>query len=229
MTHNATLVLLRHGQSVWNKENIFTGWVDIPLSPAGLLEAQEAGKQLYDVDFNKIFVSKLLRAKMTACIAMQENSAQKIPFLVHESDEMKERFAFDDSGSIGERMIPMIEAWQLNERFYGDLQGQNKDAMRAKYGKEQVKIWRRSFKEPPPKGESLAMTVERTIPYFQEAIAPLVKEGQNILVSAHGNSLRSIVMHLENMSQEEILEFEIPTGQPLIYRLVDSAFKRVQL
>lgn len=229
MSQKSLLVLLRHGQSEWNKENIFTGWVDIPLSQAGLLEAQEAGKVLFSIDFTKIFVSKLMRAKMTASIAMQENSFEKIPYLIHEENEYSERFKFHSDGEINDKMIPMLEAWQLNERFYGELQGQNKDAMRAKYGDEQIKIWRRSFDTAPPKGESLKMTVERTVPYFQKEIAPLVEKGQNILVSAHGNSLRSVVMHLEKMSEQEILEFEIPTGVPLIYQFHEGCFNRIEL
>ncbi|MCB1081519.1 MAG: 2,3-bisphosphoglycerate-dependent phosphoglycerate mutase, partial [Chlamydiia bacterium] len=128
-----------------------------------------------------------------------------------------------------EHTIPVIEAWQLNERMYGELQGLNKDEAREEFGVEQVHIWRRSFDTPPPKGESLEMTAKRSIPYFKETIIPHLQEGKNVLVSAHGNSLRSIVMHLEGLTNEQVLKLEIPTGVPLCYAFENGAWKKEEL
>ena len=188
----ARLILIRHGQSVWNATNRFTGWTDVELSEKGVIEAEEAGRQLSGIRIDVVHTSDLIRAQRTAEIVMQQNE------------------------SFGET-IPTHYDWRLNERHYGSLQGLNKAETAEKHGAEQVHLWRRSFDVPPPEGESLEMTAERTIPYFTEEILPDLESGKNVLVSAHGNSLRSIVMHLEGISPEDIVSLEIPTGSPMFY------------
>jgi len=190
------LILIRHGQSVWNAENRFTGWTDVDLSEKGVLEAKEAGEELREQRIDVVHTSDLIRAKRTAEIVMSSNAV---------------------SGGISTK-----SDWRLNERNYGDLQGLNKAETAEKHGSEQVHIWRRSFDVAPPGGESLEMTAERTIPYFEDEILPDLESGMNVLVSAHGNSLRSIVMHIEKISPEDIVSFEIPTGIPRYYELSDG-------
>ena len=199
----ASLILIRHGQSVWNASNRFTGWTDVDLSDKGVIEAEEAGRQLSEIRIDVVHTSDLIRAQRTAEIVMQHNE------------------------SSGED-VPTRYDWRLNERHYGSLQGLNKAETAEKHGAEQVHIWRRSFDAPPPEGESLEMTAERTIPYFTEEIIPDLESGKNVLVSAHGNSLRSIVMHIEEISPEDILSLEIPTGVPLFYRHGDNGIVRVE-
>ena len=186
------LILIRHGQSVWNAENRFTGWTDVELSERGVGEAERAGDILSEIRFGVVHTSGLIRAQKTAEIIMSRNNV---------------------SGK-----IPVMKDQRLNERHYGDLQGLNKAETAEKHGAEQVQIWRRSFDVPPPGGESLKMNAERTIPYFEEEIVPDLKDGKNVLVSAHGNSLRSIVMHIESISPEEIVSLEIATGTPMFYK-----------
>ena len=187
----ARLILIRHGQSVWNAENRFTGWTDVDLSEKGVKEAEEAGDELRDQVIDVIHTSDLIRAKRTAEIVIRANVSSKDT--VTKSD------------------------WRLNERNYGALQGLNKAETAEKHGAEQVRIWRRSFDVAPPEGESLEMTAKRTIPYFEEEILPDLESGESVLVSAHGNSLRSIVMHIEGISPEDIVSFEIQTGVPRYY------------
>ena len=187
----ARLILIRHGQSVWNAENRFTGWTDVDLSEKGVEEAEEAGNELRDQVIDVIHTSDLVRAKRTAEIVIRANVSSKDT--VTKSD------------------------WRLNERNYGALQGLNKAETAEKHGAEQVRIWRRSFDVAPPEGESLEMTAKRTIPYFEEEILPDLESGESVLVSAHGNSLRSIVMHIEGISPEDIVSFEIQTGVPRYY------------
>ena len=201
MERLARLVLIRHGQSVWNAENRFTGWTDVELSEKGEKEAAEAGEQLADFAFDIIHTSALIRAQRTAVIIMQHNRA---------------------SGK-----IPTREDQRLNERHYGALQGLNKAETAEKHGAEQVHIWRRSFDVAPPEGESLEMTAARTIPYFTDEILNDLKSGKNVLCAAHGNSLRSIVMHIENQSPDEIVKLEIPTGVPRIYEYDSGTFQRI--
>ncbi len=190
-----TLVLIRHGQSQWNLENKFTGWEDVPLTDLGRDEARRSGRLLRDTSFDQAFTSNLKRAADTLDIVLEENRHTPVPI---ESDEA------------------------LNERHYGDLQGLNKAETAEKFGAEQVHIWRRSYDVPPPGGESLADTAARTLPYFEAKIVPLVKEGKAILVVAHGNSLRSIVMDLEQLNREQVMELNIPTGVPIVYALDDQ-------
>ncbi len=213
----AKLILLRHGASVWNDLNLFTGWVDIPLSSKGIQESLEAGKKIANTPIDMIFVSSLVRAQTTAVLAMSMHQSGKVPNILHPGEGKLEEWAKIYSKKAEELCIPTIVAWQLNERMYGELQGKNKQEMRDEFGDEQVQIWRRSFEVAPPGGESLKMTTERAIPYFQEKIVPHLKKGKSIFVCAHGNSLRGIVMALEGLSKEEIVKLEIPTGNPLFY------------
>jgi len=196
----ATMILLRHGQSVWNAANIFTGWTDVDLSEVGEAEAAQAGEELSEMQIDVIHTSELIRAQRTAEIVMEHN-----------------RVSSD---------APTHFDLRLNERHYGALQGLDKDETRAKYGAEQVHIWRRSYDVPPPEGESLAMCAERTLPYLTEAIIPDLEAGKTVLVSAHGNSLRSIVMKIEGLSKEDVLSLEIPTGVPRSYTYDDGTFTR---
>jgi 2,3-bisphosphoglycerate-dependent phosphoglycerate mutase len=189
------LVIVRHGQSQWNLENRFTGWVDIDLSPAGLEEAKKAGEKLKGYKFDEAFTSDLIRAQRTLDVILD---------------------------AIGQKDIPVTKDKALNERMYGDLQGLNKDECREKFGADQVKIWRRSYDTPPPNGESLKNTADRVLPYYSEKIEPELKAGKNILISAHGNSLRALIMYLEKLSKDEILQTEIPTGSPKEYILDDD-------
>jgi len=199
------LVLVRHGQSQWNLENRFTGWIDVPLSPKGTEEAHAAGKALKGIKFDQAFTSNLKRAQDTLKIILQE---------------------------IAQPHLPIEKDQALNERHYGALQGLNKAETAAKYGADQVHIWRRSYDVPPPKdkselnpegiSESLKDTAARTLPYFRSRILPLVKTGENVLVSAHGNSLRAIVMDLERMTKEQVLDLNIPTGVPITYEIDPS-------
>ncbi len=188
----AQLVIFRHGQSQWNLENKFTGWVDVPLSPKGIQEAKEAGAKLKTFKFDYAYASDLKRAQDTLRISLE--SAGHLPVETQ----------FDKA---------------LNERMYGDLQGLDKTATAKKYGEEQVKIWRRSFDIAPPNGESLKDTAERVIPYFKKEIEPKLKAGKNVVIAAHGNSLRALIMYLEKMSPAQILEFEIGTAVPRLYEL----------
>jgi len=218
------LVLLRHGESVWNRDNLFTGWTDVGLSEVGVGEAERAGRLLRDGGylFNMCFTSLLRRGVRTLDIAL---------------DVMDQLW------------LPVAKSWRLNERHYGALQGLNKDEMREKVGQEQVHAWRRSYATRPPaldpddprfpgrdrryaglsdaelpRCESLKNTVDRTLPYWDEAIAPAIRQGSRVLISAHGNSLRGLVKFLDEIADDEIPGLEIPTGEPLIYEL-DNALK----
>ncbi|MBE2280159.1 MAG: 2,3-bisphosphoglycerate-dependent phosphoglycerate mutase [Ignavibacteriaceae bacterium] len=191
------LLLLRHGQSQWNLENRFTGWVDVDITELGEQEAIEAGEAIKNknMHFDYMFTSVLKRAIRTAEITCKVAG-------------------FDEP--------PTERDQALNERHYGDLQGLNKAETAVKYGDDQVHQWRRSYDINPPNGESLKDTAARTIPYYQNKIEALVKEGKNVLVVAHGNSLRSLVMYLDNLTREEVLELNIPTGNPLVYEFEDG-------
>jgi 2,3-bisphosphoglycerate-dependent phosphoglycerate mutase len=213
------LVLLRHGQSQWNLENRFTGWWDVSLSEQGIEEAVAAGALMKErgLDFDICFTSLLTRAIKTLDLALE---------------------------SMGRLWLPVRKNWRLNERHYGGLTGLNKQEMREKVGDEQVKIWRRSFDVPPPplergsqwdvssdprysgidvpETESLKDTIERVLPYWEEAIAPALRNGERVLIAAHGNSIRALVKHLSNIGDDEIVGVEIPTGQPLVYELADD-------
>lgn len=197
----AQLIIFRHGQSVWNLENKFTGWVDVELSPKGVEEAKQAGIKLTGFHFDFAYASALKRAQETLTMALQ--TSQHPP-------------------------VTTVYDAALNERMYGDLQGLDKAETAKKYGDEQVKIWRRSFDIAPPNGESLKDTAARVIPYFEKEIAPKLRAGKNVVVAAHGNSLRALIMHLENMTAQQILEFEIGTAQPRLYEL-DKELKLISV
>lgn len=221
------LILVRHGQSVWNAQNLFTGWVDVPLSEKGIDEANRAGKLIADFKIDVVYTSELMRAQMTASLIMMHNQKSGPVVMVHNEGKMSD-WAICDPNSFS-KMTPMYKSWRLNERMYGDLQGLNKQDMRDQFGDEQVQIWRRSFSTPPPKGESLEMTAKRTIPYFEEQIVPALKSGKNILVSAHGNSLRSIIMDLDDLSPEEVVSLELETGKPIFYEYADGKVQPVEV
>jgi 2,3-bisphosphoglycerate-dependent phosphoglycerate mutase len=210
----ATLVLVRHGQSQWNLENRFTGWVDIPLSEKGRQEATAAGKKLRDIRFDTIFVSHLLRAIQTLEHILLESSDKRTPIIYHEE---KQVHAWEHHTGDTKNEIPIYQAVALAERYYGDLQGLNKAETMKKYGEAQVHLWRRSYDINPPHGESLKDTCERTIPYYKNHIEPELQTGKNVLIVAHGNSLRSITKYVENISDQEIPNVEIPTGVPIVY------------
>ena len=222
----AQLILLRHGESVWNKKNVFTGWVDVPLSPNGITEAIKAGEQLSGIDFDIVFTSVQVRSIETAMLALAQNKSDKTPVVIHDEGKMKE-WTIIYSEEMKGKIIPVYRDWHLNERYYGELQGKNKAETAKEYGDELVHQWRRSYDIPPPNGECLKDTAERTIPFFKENIIPKLKEGKNILISAHGNSLRSIVMFIDNLTKEGVLSLEIPTGKPLYYEMKDGKLMRV--
>lgn len=191
---SGTLVLVRHGQSEWNLKNLFTGWKDPDLSPKGVEEAKAAGQRLKakGLKFDLCFTSALTRAQHTLALIL---------------------------GELGQAGLPETRDQALNERDYGELTGLNKDDARAKWGEEQVHIWRRSYDVPPPGGESLKDTLARSLPYYVHMIQPHVLEGKTVLVAAHGNSLRSLIMAIEGLTPEQILKRELDTGVPIVYKL----------
>ncbi len=211
------LILMRHGRSAWNQKNLFTGWVDIPLSEEGVREAVEGGKLIKDVPIDVAFTSTLIRAQMTLALALLHHSSGKIAAFQHSGQGKLEQWSHVHGKEAENELLPVYSAWELNERMYGKLQGLDKAQTAREFGSEQVHIWRRSYDQAPPEGESLKMTAARTIPYFEQTIFPHIEKGDNVFVAAHGNSLRSIVMRLENLSKEEVVSLEIPTGKPLIY------------
>jgi 2,3-bisphosphoglycerate-dependent phosphoglycerate mutase len=194
MMSDRLLVLVRHGQSEWNLKNLFTGWKDVDLTETGVAEARAAGRKLkaQGLSFDVAYTSALKRAQRTLDLMLEE---------------------------MGQTGIPIIRDQALNERDYGDLVGLNKDDARKKWGEEQVHIWRRSYDVPPPGGESLKDTVARALPYFVQEILPRVLRGERVLISAHGNSLRALIMVLERLTPEKILKRELGTGVPIVYRL----------
>jgi 2,3-bisphosphoglycerate-dependent phosphoglycerate mutase len=220
------LVLLRHGESVWNKENVFTGWVDVPLSSEGIKEALKAGQKIAAIDFTAVYTSTLVRAMETVMLALSKSHSKKTPVVIHHEGGKQQHWSKIHDHEMQKKIIPVYQDWRLNERYYGELQGENKAQTAKTYGKKQVKLWRRSYDVKPPHGECLKDTAERTIPFFKKTIIPLLKKNQNILISAHGNSLRSIVMHLDNLSEEEVLNLEIPTGVPLTYKYAKDNFTK---
>jgi 2,3-bisphosphoglycerate-dependent phosphoglycerate mutase len=191
----ANLIIVRHGQSEWNKENRFTGWIDVDLSPKGAEEAIAAGEKLMNYKFDMAFSSDLKRANRTLSIILD---------VIHQSK------------------IPVIKNLALNERMYGDLQGLNKDEVKAKHGEVQFNLWRRSYDVAPPNGESLKDTADRVIPYYKKFIEPELKNGNNVIIAAHGNSLRALVMYIEKLTTDQILKVEIPTGMPKLYSFDNS-------
>ncbi|HEX5753292.1 MAG TPA: 2,3-bisphosphoglycerate-dependent phosphoglycerate mutase [Archangium sp.] len=185
------LALVRHGQSLWNHENRFTGFVDVPLTEKGRAEARQAAESLKGLQFDVAYTSALTRAQETLALILE---------------------------SLGQR-IPIIRDASLNERHYGDLQGLNKEDAAKRWGDDQVKKWRRSYDIPPPNGESLEMTARRVLPFYERAISGDLRQGKNVLVVAHGNSNRSLVMKLDKLTGEQVVGLELATGVPLVYEL----------
>lgn len=218
------LIMMRHGESCWNQKNIFTGWVDIPLSSKGIEESLAGGSLIKDIPIDVIFTSSLVRAQMSAFLAISLHTSGKIPVVIHPETEKMGKWGQIHNDANKANCIPTFISWELNERMYGTLQGLNKAETAQKFGAEQVKIWRRSFDVAPPQGESLAMTTERTIPYFKNKILPYLKNNQNVYICAHGNSMRAICMHLDNLSHEQVLNLEIATGIPIIYEYREQQF-----
>ena len=196
------LVLVRHGQSIWNEKNLFTGWKDIGLTKKGINEAKSVGEQIKRIGtkFDAMYTSSLVRAQKTGEIILE---------------------------CISQKEIEIISDQSLNERNYGELTGLNKDQAKMDFGESQVQIWRRSYDIPPPNGESLKDTYERVVPYFIKIILPRLLHGENILITAHGNSLRSLVKYLEKISEDEIVKLEIATGEPIFYELIDEKVQRI--
>lgn len=198
---NNFLVLVRHGQSEWNEKNLFTGWKNPTLTEQGVEEARKAGSKIKSInlDFDLHFTSELLRAQITGEIIQREIDQQ----------------------------IKTIKNIALNERDYGDLSGLNKDEARKKWGEKQVHLWRRSYDTPPPGGESLRDTSDRVIPYFKKTIKPELEMKKNILITAHGNSLRALIKNIEDITAADIVKLEIATGEPIIYSFSNNKFKKL--
>lgn len=217
----ADLILIRHGQSTWNAANRFSGWVDVPLNSVGRKEAMQAAKKVCKYQIDICFTSLLMRAKETTAICLTEgndNCVNKSPVFKHDANDPNWHGWDKYEGHIDEE-IPIYTSSDLDERYYGDLQGYNKAQMAEEVGKETVHQWRRSFSTRPPGGESLEDTAARTIPFFEKRIVPYLKKGSNVLVSAHGNSLRSIIMHLDKLDEEKVPHLELATGIPIVYKV----------
>lgn len=222
----ASLILIRHGESLWNEKNLFTGCVDVPLTKKGVEEAIEAGKRISSIPVDVIFTSALIRAQMTAMLAMSQHRRRKVPIIIHNENEQAKKWSQIYSEETKKQCIPVIAAWQLNERMYGELQGLNKQETAERYGKEQVHEWRRSYDTPPPNGESLEMCAERAVAYFRDIIEPELVSGKNVMVAAHGNSLRSIIMYLDKLTSQEVISLELSTGVPMLYIFKEGNFIR---
>ncbi|CDP01024.1 unnamed protein product [Coffea canephora] len=222
----AALILIRHGESMWNEKNLFTGCVDVPLTKKGVEEAIEAGKRISNIPIDLIYTSALIRAQMTAMLAMTQHRRKKVPIIQHEENEQARAWSQIFSEETNKQCIPVLTAWQLNERMYGELQGLNKQETADKYGKAKVQEWRRSYDIPPPNGESLEMCAERAVAYFQEHIEPQLQSGKNVMIAAHGNSLRSIIMYLDKLTSQEVISLELSTGIPMLYIFKEGSFIR---
>lgn len=208
------LVIVRHGESRWNLDNKFTGWVDVPLSEKGIKEALSCASKLKNLSIDVAFTSKLARAHETLLLILAKQ--KKIGIFLH--DDKKENKWSMHSHRLEKHEIPIYSDSALNERYYGRLQGHNKNAMRRKYGKDKVFLWRRSWNVRPPGGECLKDTYERAVPYFKRNVIPCLKKKKDVIVSAHGNSLRAIIKYLDNISDEDVCHLELPTGKPIIYK-----------
>ncbi|HEY9764235.1 MAG TPA: 2,3-bisphosphoglycerate-dependent phosphoglycerate mutase [Trichocoleus sp.] len=213
------LILIRHGQSLWNAANKFTGWVDVPLSERGRAEATIASTKLRNYRVQVCYTSKLMRAMETAVICLTECDEicdGRIPIFQHGAEE-PDWHGWDRYDGDPSEELPIFTSAALDERYYGDLQGLNKEETVAKYGAAQVHEWRRSYTTRPPGGESLEDTQKRVVPYFTQRIMLHIKQGDNVLVAAHGNSLRAIIMELDNLKAEDVPALELATGIPTVY------------
>ncbi|KAI4321147.1 hypothetical protein MLD38_034565 [Melastoma candidum] len=222
----SALILIRHGESLWNEKNLFTGCVDVPLTKKGVEEAIEAGKRISNIPVDMIYTSALIRAQMTAMLAMTQHRRKKVPIVLHNESEQAKQWSKIFSEDTLKQSIPVVTAWQLNERMYGELQGLNKQETAERYGKELVHEWRRSYDIPPPNGESLEMCAERAVAYFKDQIEPQLQSGKHIMIAAHGNSLRSIIMYLDKLTSQEVISLELSTGVPMLYIFKDGKFIR---
>jgi len=215
------LILTRHGQSLWNATNKFTGWVDVPLSERGRAEATIASCKLEEYRVDVCFTSKLIRAIETAiCILTEKDDicGGKTPIIKHEIED-QDWHGWDKYNGDPSQELPIFTTAALDERFYGDLQGLNKAETAEKYGAELVHEWRRSYTVRPPGGESLEDTQKRVSPYFTSRIMPHMTQGESVLVSAHGNSLRAIIMQLDNLAPEQVSRLELETAVPIVYEM----------
>ncbi|KAK9742573.1 hypothetical protein RND81_03G183100 [Saponaria officinalis] len=224
--NEAALILIRHGESMWNEKNLFTGCVDVPLTKKGIEEAIKAGERISNIPVDVIYTSALIRAQMTAMLAMTQHRRKKIPIITHNENEQAKLWSEIHSEETKKQSIPVITAWQLNERMYGELQGLNKQETADRYGNDKVHEWRRSYDIPPPNGESLEMCAERAVAYFKEHIEPQLHSGKHVMIAAHGNSLRSIIMYLDKLTSQEVISLELSTGIPLLYILKEGKFMR---
>ncbi|XP_043722466.1 2,3-bisphosphoglycerate-dependent phosphoglycerate mutase 1-like isoform X2 [Telopea speciosissima] len=225
-SNEAALILIRHGESLWNEKNLFTGCVDVPLTKKGVEEALEAGKRISNIPVDMIYTSSLIRAQMTAMLAMTQHRRKKVPIVIHNESEQAKAWSHIFSDETKKQSIPVIASWRLNERMYGELQGLNKQETADRYGKEKVHEWRRSYDIPPPSGESLEMCAQRAVAYFKEQIEPQLLTGKNVMIAAHGNSLRSIIMYLDKLTSQEVISLELSTGIPLLYIFKEGKFMR---
>lgn len=219
------LVLVRHGESRWNLSDRFTGWVDVPLSENGIREAQRVAEFCKEHEYAAAYTSDLTRAQETLLIilARQDKTA-----VFHHPEEPKYGKWIARSNREDSDDLPVHASVLLNERYYGDLQGMNKKEAAKKFGKETVFAWRRGYREHPPGGESLMETYARVRPYLQEKIIPRVRKGEDILVVAHGNTLRGVIMHLEGISEKGISSVDLPEAHPLVYTFSEGAFERTE-
>lgn len=218
-----TLVLIRHGESRLNKLNVFTGWIDVALSELGIKEAQDVATHCQHYNYDAAFTSHLERAHETLLIILSKQ--EKIGVFQHESHP---KYDVGDHApqSFHKKVLPIYSSRALNERYYGDLQGLNKNMAAKKYGKEKVFEWRRGFKARPPKGESLKDVYQRVIPYFEERILPYLKDGKSILVAGHGNTLRAVIKFIEEIDDKKIALVDLPFGHPIVYEFSKSKFVR---
>jgi 2,3-bisphosphoglycerate-dependent phosphoglycerate mutase len=223
------LVLIRHGESLWNGRNLFTGWVDVPLTQSGIVEASRASHLINDISFDVVYTSALIRSLQTAFIVLLADPKHRAPYLVHTSDFFHCRWYNRFCAAEHKNMIPVYRCWQLNERYYGDLQGLSKAKIADVFSVDKVVSWRKGYTERPPKGESLKDTSKRVLPFFNKVIMKQLEEGKNILISAHSNTLRSIVMKLEQMDEAQVVGLEVDTASVVIYNYDDNGFVREEL
>ena len=223
------LILIRHGESVWNTRSIFTGWIDIPLTQSGIIEAAKAGNVIAGIDIDVVYTSALVRAMQTSLIVLLGAQQKRTPYMIHGLFDRHHTRYHKINKEIADNMIPVYRCWQLNERYYGDLQGYSKSRIAELFGVEKVLNWRRGYNARPPKGESLHQTARRTMPFFNRTIMAQLRAGKNVLISAHSNSLRSIIMHLDNLTEEQVVGLEIDTANPIVYNFDGKNMEREHL
>ncbi|CAL5368662.1 unnamed protein product [Camellia sinensis] len=266
ISNESTLILIRHGESLWNEMNLFSGCVDVPLTKKGIEEAIEAGKRISYIPVDIIFTSALVRAQMTAMLALTQHrcnkmalylivalamyfysrkdlleafierlekfgglatlNSLKVPIIIHDESEESKMWSQIHSEETKKQSIPVVKAWQLNERMYGELQGLNKQETAEKYGKQKVHEWRRSYGTCPPNGESLQMCSQRAVAYFRKHIEPQLFAGKHVMVAAHANSLRAIIMYLDKLTTQEVINLELSNGVPMLYIYKEGKFIR---